>query len=235
MMHIDLAWYFLDVHGQEQGPVRGSKLRQWIQRGSISQDFRVRLFNWDGYSSVQELWPNCEVAFLLPPDIYGSSGSLRWGGYKHNQGQIVVERHAVKLEQFVETADKADAAEKAEKSAEKATPSKDSKETQAQAAGTAKSDVEREIASILAACPVLHRTDFDPMVRQHLHAFHGLGGAPQVREALEEVRVVIIGRPRETVKSWPAYLYKLLKNAFLKAKAARYDKAGAKRLENHKR
>lgn len=50
-----------------------------------------------------------------------------------------------------------------------------------------------------------------------------------------QVRVVIIGRLRETVKSWPAYLYKLLKNAFLKAKAARYEKAGAKRLENHKR
>lgn len=81
----------------------------------------------------------------------------------------------------------------------------------------------------------MRRTDFDPMVRQQLHAFHGLGGAPQVREALEEVRVVIIGRLRETVKSWPAYLYKLLKNAFLKAKAARYEKAGAKRLENHKR
>lgn len=96
-------------------------------------------------------------------------------------------------------------------------------------------NVEHEIASILAVCPVLRRTDFDPMVRQQLHAFHGLGGAPQVREALEEVRVVIIGRLRETVKSWPAYLYKLLKNAFLKAKAARYEKAGAKRLENHKR
>lgn len=185
-----------------------------------------------GYSSVQELWPNSEVAFLLPPDIYGPTGSSRWGGYKHNQGQIIVERHAVNLEQFVETADKADAADKAEKSAEKATPSK---ETQAQAAGTAKSDVEHEIASILAVCPVLRRTDFDPMVRQQLHAFHGLGGAPQVREALEEVRVVIIGRLRETVKSWPAYLYKLLKNAFLKAKATRYEKAGAKRLENHKR
>lgn len=231
-MHVDLAWYFLDDHGQEQGPVRGSKLRQWIQCGSISQDFRVRLLNWDGYSSVQELWPNSEVAFLLPPDIYGPTGSSRWGGYKHNQGQIIVERHAVNLEQFVETADKADAADKAEKSAEKATPSK---ETQAQAAGTAKSDVEHEIASILAVCPVLRRTDFDPMVRQQLHAFHGLGGAPQVREALEEVRVVIIGRLRETVKSWPAYLYKLLKNAFLKAKATRYEKAGAKRLENHKR
>lgn len=137
-MHVDLAWYFLDDHGQEQGPVRGSKLRQWIQCGSISQDFRVRLLNWDGYSSVQELWPNSEVAFLLPPDIYGPTGSSRWGGYKHNQGQIIVERHAVNLEQFVETADKADAADKAEKSAEKATPSK---ETQAQAAGTAKSDV----------------------------------------------------------------------------------------------
>lgn len=35
-------------------------------------------------------------------------------------GQIIVERHAVNLEQFVETADKADAADKAEKSAEKA-------------------------------------------------------------------------------------------------------------------
>ena len=34
-------------------------------------------------------------------------------------GQIIVERHAVNLEQFVETADKADAADKAEK-AEKA-------------------------------------------------------------------------------------------------------------------
>lgn len=119
MMHVDLAWYFLDDHGQEQGPVRGSKLRQWIQCGSISQDFRVRLLNWDGYSSVQELWPNSEVAFLLPPDIYGPTGSSRWGGYKHNQGQIIVERHAVNLEQFVETADKADAADKAEKSAEK--------------------------------------------------------------------------------------------------------------------
>lgn len=226
-MHIDLAWYFLDDDGQEQGPVRGSKLRQWIQCGSISQDFRVRLLNWDGYSSVEELWPNSEVAFLLPPDIYGSSGSSRWG-YKH-QGQII-ERHPVNLEQFVEkAADKADKSD--ENSVEKATPSK---ETQAQA-GTAKSDVEHEIALILAVCPVLRRIDFDPMVRQQLHAFHGLGGAPQVREALEEVRVVIIGRPRETVKSWPAYLYKLLKNAFLKAKAARYEKAGAKRLENPKR
>ena len=42
-------------------------------------------------------------------------------------GQIVVERHAVKLEQFVETADKADAAEKAETSAEKARTSRSSR------------------------------------------------------------------------------------------------------------
>ena len=34
--------------------------------------------------------------------------------------------------------------------------------------------------------PHVPRTDFDPMVRQHLHAFHGLGGAAQVREALQE-------------------------------------------------
>ena len=58
MMHIDLVWYFLDEHGQanagiklvqwnllyyfhvikllmeEQGPIRGSKLRQWIQPDS---------------------------------------------------------------------------------------------------------------------------------------------------------------------------------------------------------
>jgi len=67
MMHVDLAWYFLDDHGQasagirfaqwklfyyfhvtrllmkEQGPVRGSKLRQWIQPESWQNSLVLQL------------------------------------------------------------------------------------------------------------------------------------------------------------------------------------------------
>eukprot|EP00434_Breviolum_minutum_P035532 symbB.v1.2.031456.t1/scaffold3645.1/size52754/2 len=37
-----------------------------------------------------------------------------------------------------------------------------------------------------------------------------------------KVRGIIEGRGRQSVKSWPAYLYKLLKNGFVKAKDARF-------------
>ena len=198
VLRYDLTWYFLDEHGQEHGPICGSKLRQWMQSGSISQDFRVRLLNWDCHFPVEELWPSSEVAFVLPPDIYGSSA--RWDA--SNEGSVST------LERSLDTKDKD----------EKVEP----KEASKTAVGSAKADVEREIALILATSPMLRRTDFDPMVRQHLHAFHGLGGAAQVREALQEVRGIIEGRGRQSVKSWPAYLYKLLKNGFVKAKDARF-------------
>ncbi|CAK9036014.1 Uncharacterized protein SCF082_LOCUS21540 [Durusdinium trenchii] len=74
MLH-DLPWFFIDDHGQEQGPVRGSKLRDWMQSGNISNDIRVRLHNWDGHFTVEQLWPNSEAAFLLPPDIYTYTSS----------------------------------------------------------------------------------------------------------------------------------------------------------------
>ncbi|CAE7747740.1 FCPF [Symbiodinium sp. CCMP2592] len=83
--------------------------------------------------------------------------------------------------------------------------------------------VDREIAQLLSTTPWLRRSDFDSMVRQHLHAFHGLGGALQVRAALAEVRKSTEGRSREAVRSWPAYLYKLLKKAFVEAKSTRTD------------
>lgn len=204
MLH-DLPWFFIDDHGQEQGPVRGSKLRDWMQSGNISNDIRVRLHNWDGHFTVEQLWPNSEAAFLLPPDIYTYTSSSSTSVQRLDGPEF--ESTVIALEPIIASSAKVPPEEK-----KQARP----------AVGTAKADVEREIALILATSPVLRRADFDPMVRQHLHAFHSLGGASQVHEALEQVRATVEGRPRESVKSWPAYLYKLLKNAFATSKAARY-------------
>ncbi|CAK9045861.1 unnamed protein product [Durusdinium trenchii] len=197
MLH-DLPWFFIDDHGQEQGPVRGSKLRDWMQSGNISNDIRVRLHNWDGHFTVEQLWPNSEAAFLLPPDIYTYTSSSSTSVQRLDGPEF--ESTVIALEPIIASSAKVPPEEK-----KQARP----------AVGTAKADVEREIALILATSPVLRRADFDPMVRQHLHAFHSLGGASQVRATVER-------RPRESVKSWPAYLYKLLKNAFATSKAARY-------------
>mmetsp|Transcript_11330 Transcript_11330/g.26065 ORF Transcript_11330/g.26065 Transcript_11330/m.26065 type:complete len:223 (+) Transcript_11330:71-739(+) len=204
-----LPWFYLDDYGQEQGPLPSTKLREMSTSGAVSPALLVRLPNWDRHFAVEELWSNSEVAFLLPPawpDIYTSAKGDKWGTASQQESVAISLEPALLSTQGVQS------------------PSSGRAEgSQASSVGSAKADVEREIAQLLAATPWLRRSDFDPQVRQHLHAFHGLGGALQVRAALEEVRSTTEGRNRASVRSWPAYLYKLLKNAFVDAKAARNE------------
>jgi len=209
----------MDAYGQEQGPVSSAKLRKNLECGGISQALRVRLPNWDRFFKVEELWPSREAAFVLPPawpDIYSwRSTDSQWSSAEECGEGKLSSSATIALEPVLLSAQ-----------AGGQSPSSGQAEgSQASSAGSAKADVDREIAQLLSTTPWLRRSDFDSMVRQHLHAFHGLGGALQVRAALAEVRKGTEGRSREAVRSWPAYLYKLLKKAFVEAKSTRTDPA----------
>jgi len=75
----------------------------------------------------------------------------------------------------------------------------------------AKWEVESAITTALQLVPMLHRLDFDGQVRQYLHAIRNRAGRRGVLQAVQEVRVAMQGKTRDSVRKWPAYLVVLLK------------------------
>jgi len=201
-----LPWYFLDGRCLERGPVPGSQLRELLHTGQLPQGFRVRLPNWDRHFSLEELWPSPEAAFLLPPawpDV--CEGGKPWP-------IILVPIDAA----FIQELHRGTAV-----AAVPGTASSSSAAAEEPAStGKAKDDINAELSVFLPATPWLRRSDFDPLVLQHLQAFYGLGGMAVVSEALEYIKSATQGRTRESIRSWPAYLVRLLKNHLALAKSA---------------
>jgi len=75
----------------------------------------------------------------------------------------------------------------------------------------AKFEIEQAISTVLEMIPTLHRPDFDGQVRQYLHAIRSKGGQPGVLDAIQVIRIAMVGKTRTSIRKWPAYLVTLLK------------------------
>eukprot|EP00930_Biecheleria_cincta_P054774 TRINITY_DN41180_c0_g1_i1.p1 TRINITY_DN41180_c0_g1~~TRINITY_DN41180_c0_g1_i1.p1 ORF type:complete len:294 (+),score=39.45 TRINITY_DN41180_c0_g1_i1:72-953(+) len=227
-----LPWFYIDVYGQEQGPVPGSSLRAMLQHGRMPQGFLVRLLNWDRHFTVEELWPSPDAAFVLPPawpDTCGIStswqrarGSSEPGSVSHRQTpspeQLVIP-YASWIPPWPGSSPKpSPPAQPAALEPEKL----DSERRRGRTSvSRAKDEINTEISAAVDISSLLDRSDFDPFVRQHLHALHGLGGVQLVRTALAQVQTVNADKTRDSTKNWSAYLVRFLKHQIDAAKLRR--------------
>lgn len=78
--------------------------------------------------------------------------------------------------------------------------------------GGTKTEIEEEVQAVLAVNQVLRRSDFDGIVRQHLHAIHSVGGQKRVADAMQMIEEATCHRDRASIQKWPAFLLKLLKS-----------------------
>lgn len=64
-----LPWLYLDSLGHEYGPVPGRTMAEWMACGRfpVGGSLRVRLPEWRQHIMLYELYPDLEVAFVLPP------------------------------------------------------------------------------------------------------------------------------------------------------------------------
>jgi hypothetical protein len=89
--------------------------------------------------------------------------------------------------------------------------SKTKRQDTAQDDGSVRSMIRDELRSLVKDNPTLQWSDFDGLVRQYLHAIHGIGGPEKVRDALEVVDRSTREKPRAWAKNWSAYLNTCLK------------------------
>lgn len=227
-----LPWLYIDIYGREQGPVPGSSLRNMLHHGRMPQGFLVRLLNWDRHFTVEELWPSPDACFVLPPawpDTCGVStswqcarGSTVPGTVSHLQGrrpEELVVPYAHWRPPWPSSPPQPSSAQPV-----RLEPGLlDAEERPGMApVGRAKDEIDTEISAAVDNSGQLSRSDFDSLVRQHLHALHCLGGVLLVREALANVKTTIVDKHRESVKNWSAYLVRLLKNHIDVAKPRRH-------------
>lgn len=83
---------------------------------------------------------------------------------------------------------------------------------------SARDEIAAAVQDMLKTCSTLLRSDVDALVRQHLHAIHGMGGSSAVRRSLETVATAARRKKREEIRVWPAYIVTLLKSSFVEEK-----------------